>query len=348
MPGMFSLELGRAAYIIANDMCKIKPGESVLITVDSVTDFAPVEAIAQAAEALGAKVMVAWHSTPGGYGKVAEARMSESLKVAIPAADVWIEYNNQWLLYSTPWLKAMSNNKTRYLVFGSLDRSQITRCIANLDMDLQRQFQNKFTGIVANAAKMRITSPGGTDIYFENDPKRPVLNELCMAATPGAYFLIGQIGWAPIEHTINGTIVFDGSFSGGGEAELGILKYPVELTIKEGRIAEVKGKDEAKFIEKWLASFDDPQMYHLAHISCGFNPGAKLCGMCTEDERIWGATEWGIGFQGPMFEGGLGDAATHADGICLNSSIWIGDEKLTENGKVVHPALSPIARMLGK
>jgi leucyl aminopeptidase (aminopeptidase T) len=334
--------------MIANDMCKIKQGESVLITIDSITDFAPVEAIAQAAEALGAKVMVAWHSTPDGYGKVAESRMPESLKVAIPEADVWIEYNNQWLLYSTPWLEAMKNNKTRYLVFGSLDRSQITRCIANLDMGLQREFQNEFTKIVASAAKMRITSPGGTDIHFENDLKRPILNELCMADTPGAYFLIGQIGWAPIEHTINGTIVFDGSFSGGGEAELGILRNPIELTIEEGRIAKVEGADEAKLLEKWLASFGDPMMYHLAHISCGFNPGAKLCGMCTEDERIWGATEWGIGFQGPMFKGGLGDAATHGDGICLDSSIWVGDNQLTKNGKVVNPVLKPIAKALGK
>ena len=61
-----------------------------------------------------------------------------------------------------------------------------------------------------------------------------------------------------------------------------------------------------------------------------------------------GSTEWGIGYQGPMFEGGLGDASTHADGICLNSTIWIGDEKLTENGKVVHPELVSIARQMGK
>lgn len=348
MPFMYSLELGRAAYIIANDMCNIKPDESVLITVDSAADFAPAEAVAQAAEALGGKVMIAWHSTPSGYGKKAEARMSESLKVAIPSADVWIEFNNQWLLYSTPWLEAINNNKTRYLVFGSLDREQIKKCIADLDMNLQRQFQNIFTELISKASKMRITSPGGTDIYFNNDIKRPILNELCKATTPGAYFLIGQIGWAPIEETINGTIVFDGSFSGGGEADLGILKSPIKLTIKEGRITQIEGNKEANFVEKWLASFNDPKMYYLAHISCGFNPGARLCGMCTIDERIWGSTEWGIGFQGPMFKGKIGVASTHADGICLDSTIWIGDEKITENGKVVHPELVSIARAMGK
>lgn len=348
MFSMYSLELGKAAYLITNHMCKIKPGESVLITVDSVTDLAPVEAIAQAAEALGAKVMVAWHSTPSGYGKAADAAMPASLKAAIPAADVWIEYNNQWLLYSTPWLEALSNGKTRYLVFGALTREQITRLIAKVDLPLQRRFQKKFTDLVANARQMRITTPAGTDISFENDPARPVLNESCEADKPGAFFLIGQIGWAPIEETINGTIVYDGSFTGGGEAELGILKNPIRLTVERGRIVDVAGKAEARFVARWLASFNDPRMYNLAHISCGFNPGAKLSGNCAEDERVWGATVWGIGFQGPIFGGGFGDAPTHADGICLDSTILIGGEKVTDNGKVVHPELVTIAQQLGK
>lgn len=187
----------------------------------------------------------------------------------------------------------------------------------------------------------------GTDVTFQNDQSRPILNELD-AATPGAHFLIGQVGWAPIEHTINGTIVFDGSFSGGGEAELGILKNPIEITVKEGKIVDIIGKDEAKFVTRWLCELNDPMMYYIAHISYGFNPGAKLSGTCTEDERIWGATEWGIGYQGPMFKGNLGDAATHADGICLNSTVWLEDEKLTENGKVIHPELVQIAEKIKK
>jgi len=347
MPDMYSLELGKAGYVIAKDMCKIKPGESVLITVDSITDFTPAEAVAQAAEALGAKVMVAWHSTPAGYGKVADARMSESLKAAIPAADVWVEFNSQWLLYSSSWIEAMSNGKTRYLFLGGLDRVQVTRCIANLNLDLQGQFQYKVVELTRKAKKIRITTPGGTDISFENDKTRPILNELD-AATPGAHFLIGQMGWAPIENTINGKIVFDGSFSGGGEAELGILKNPVQLTIEAGKIVKIEGKEEAKFISRWMAELNDERMYNLAHISYGFNPGSKLSGLCTEDERVWGSTEWGIGYQGPMFGGALGDAATHADGICLNSTIWLEHEKLTENGKVVHPELVDIARQMGK
>jgi len=344
---MFELELGKAGYIVAQEMCRIKKGESVILTVDSVMDVKPVVDVAKAAEAAGGKVMVAWHTTPNGYGKVADPQLPESLKKAIPAADVWIEFNNQWLLYSTPWIEAMSNGRTRYLFLGGLDPERITRCIAKLDMDLQEKFQNKVVELTKKASKMRITTPAGTDVSFENVHERPITNEL-RADVPGPHFLVGQIGWAPREESINGVIVFDGSFSGGGEADLGILAHPIELAIKKGKIVEIKGQDEAKKISNWLKKLGDPNMYNLAHVCYGFNPGAILTGLCTEDERVWGSTEWGNGYQGPMFEGSLGDAVSHADGICLNSTVWVDDELLLKEGKVVHPELSEIAQAMGK
>ncbi|MCK5094450.1 MAG: leucyl aminopeptidase [Spirochaetes bacterium] len=347
MPEMFELELGKAGYVVVFEMCRIKKGESVIITVDSVMDFKPVLEVAKAAEAAGGKVLVAYHSTPSGYGKVADPQLPESLKKGIPAADVWIEFNNQWLLYSTPWIEAMSNGRTRYLFLGGLDPERITRCIAKLDMDLQEKFQNKVVELTHKAKKMRVTTPAGTDITFENVAERPITNEI-RADVPGPHFLVGQIGWAPKEESINGIIVFDGSFSGGGEADLGILAHPIELVIKQGRIVEVNGQEEAKILRNWLKKLDDPNMYNLAHICYGFNPGAVLTGLGTEDERVWGSTEWGNGYQGPMFEGSLGDAISHADGICLNSTVLLDDELLTKDGKVVHPELVEIAKAIGK
>ena len=71
MPKYMDMELAQAAYKLMHDMVKVKKkGESVLITIDSVSDFRVAEEIAKMSEALGAKVMVAWHSTPKGYGGV--------------------------------------------------------------------------------------------------------------------------------------------------------------------------------------------------------------------------------------------------------------------------------------
>ncbi|NLB51305.1 MAG: leucyl aminopeptidase [Clostridiaceae bacterium] len=347
MPTINDLELAKAAYIIVKDMVQVKAGESVLITIDSASEWRVAEETAKIAEILGAKVMVAWHSTPDGYGKVADPRLPDGLKAAIPETDAWIEFNKQWLLYSSPWEVAMANGRTRNLFLGGLDTDRVVRCIGQLDMEAQTAFQNKIVSMTQKARKMRVTTRAGTDISFENDPKRPITNELT-AETPGPHFLVGQIGWAPIEESIQGTIVYDGSFSGGGEADLGILDHPIALKIESGKIVDIEGQSEAMFVKKWLADMNDPRMYHLAHICYGFNPGAQLTGLCTEDERVWGSTEWGFGYQGPMFEGALGDAASHADGICMNSTVWMDGEMIMEDGVVLHPDLVPLAKACGK
>lgn len=344
MPAKQDLELGRTAYVIVNELCNVQPGEDVLITIDSVADFRPAEETAKAAVAVGARTMVAYTSTPRGYGRLADPMLPDSLRAAIPNTDVWIEFNNQWLLYSAGWQEAMSGSRVRYAFFGGMDTDQMVRCVGNINIKRQAAFQDQLVAMTFAAQKMRITTPAGTDVSFENGG-RPVTNEL-FAHTPGPHFLLGQIGWAPIEETINGTIVFDGSFSGGGDADLGILKNPIVLRVKEGVIKAVEGGEEAKKTRAWISGLNDPQMYRLAHVCYGFNPGARLCGLCTEDERVWGSTEWGMGYQGPMFKGKVGTAVSHADGICLHSSVWIDGKQITDEGRIVHPELAELATNL--
>jgi len=63
---------------------------------------------------------------------------------------------------------------------------------------------------------------------------------------------------------------------------------------------------------------------------------------------VWGTTEWGFGYQGPMFKGNMREAVSLADGICLNSSVWVDDTQILDRGKVVHPELVKLAQAMGK
>lgn len=348
MPSTLDLEIAVGAYKVVRDLLKIKKGESLLITIDSVGFWRIAEETAKAGEALGAKVMVAWHSTPPGYGKVGDPYLPDSLHAAIPNTDAWVEYNNQWLLYSSPWEKALTNpDRVRYLFLGGLNEDQFVRCVAKVNLDLQDEFQNTIIDLTKKARKMRITNSAGTDVTFENDPKRPVRSEL-WAHKPGATFLMGQMGWAPIETSVNGVIAFNGSFSGGGEADLGVLTEPIAFHVKNGTITDITGGEKGKFLNGWFKRLNDPLMYKVAHVCYGFNPGARLSGLCTEDERVWGSTEWGFGYQGPFFEGAGNNAITHVDGICLNSSVWCDEQQIMAEGKLVHPKLAELAVKMGK
>ena len=347
MPNTLDLELGAVAHKVIKDITAVKKGESVLITVDSAGSWAVAEELAKAAESLGAKVMVAYHSTPVGVGKVAEPYLPDSLKAAIPNTDVWLELNWQWLGYSTPYEQALvPPNRVRYMCLCGLDVERMVRFF-NVDLAAQDAFQKTVVELTRQARQMHITTPAGTDVRFENDPQRPVISEL-WCHTPGAHFPLGQIAWAPIEKSINGVIVFDGSFYAGGPADLPSLSEPIAFHVKEGVCVEITGGEEAKIARQWLESLGDPGMYHEAHICYGFNPGAQPSGICVEDERIWGVTEWGFGHQGIQFKAGGVSAVSHLDGICLNSSVWQDGEQVLDRGQVVHPELRELARKLGK
>lgn len=81
-------------------------------------------------------------------------------------------------------------------------------------------------------------------------------------------------------------------------------------------------------------------MFRMAHLCYGFNPGAKLTGNILEDERIWGCTEWGIGYYSKIDYPPVGiPAKSHTDGICLNSSVWIDGVQVMDKGTVVLPEL---------
>jgi len=109
---------------------------------------------------------------------------------------------------------------------------------------------------------------------------------------------------------------------------LGIVSEPVIYEVEKGRIKEIRGGKEVKIIKKWFEKLDDPNMYLAA--------------------RVWGCTEWGFGYQGPMYSGGKPRvAASHIDGICLACSVYCDDDAITRDGEVVHRDLVELSRVCG-
>lgn len=342
----YEYELGKAAKILCEDLFKLKPGETFVITADTESDKRVVDATARAAFACDAKPMVIYTASPLGVGKAADPMLPlESLTAALLKADAWVEFNKKWLLDSTPYRIAMKENKKlRHLNLAGMNVDLMVRNIGRVDYTNLEKFLNLVTKKTSSAKHMRITTPAGTDVEFNNEPGRKPLSELGYADIPGSYMMAGQIGWSPNFKSINGTIVFDGSLS----PIVGILKEPVRLTIKKGEIVKIEGGKEATEYEKWLKSFNHPQMLKLAHVCYGFNPGARLTGYSLEDERVWGGTEWGLGHVGARLVPGGISGPSHSDGTCLNSSVWLDGVQIMDKGQLLDPELKKLAEKLGK
>lgn len=349
MPQYYEYELGKAANKLVSEMLKLKPDETFVITADTESDPRVVDVTAAAAFTVGAKPMVVWTASPLGVAKAADPMLPvNALTALLKEADAWVEFNNKWLLYSTPYEKAMmENKKLRHLCLVGMNVDMMVRVIARVDLPTLEKFQDKLRAMTKAANRVRMVTPAGGDVEFDNDPKRPVYSDVGYADAPGSHMLGGQISWSPIFKSINGVIVFDGSVV----PPVGLVKEPVKLHVKEGKIEKIEGGEDATTFEGWLKSFNDPLMLRMAHVCYGVNPGAKLTGNILEDERVWGCTEWGIGYVDQTMTVNVDEAipaSSHTDGICLNTSVWLDEKQVFDKGRVVDPELIELAKKLGK
>ncbi len=341
---LYEFELTKAAKRLVEDMFQLQEGETLIITADTESDKNVVNATAACAHAIGAKPMVIWLPSPLGVGKAADPMLPiEALTGALCHADAWVEFNNQWLLYSTPFeIATEKNEKLRYLCLVGMNADMMVRTIGRVNQVALSRLLKTITQATSSSKTMRIKTPAGTDLSFDLEPTYQVVCDDGDASGPGIHMLGGQISVFPKFDSIEGKLVFDGSLS----PPCGLLQEPVHMVVEAGRVTSISGGRQATEFELWLKSFDDPNMFRLAHCSYGLNPGAKLTGDILEDERVWGCMEWGLGYVSPIDAPPGIDAKSHTDGICLNASVWLDDRLIIEEGEIVDPEMRELALKL--
>lgn len=333
--GYRSFELARAARKTVEEFLPVKPGENVVITVDSSGDERVVSAVAQAAYVAGAHpVVIAYETLP-------EASMEPPAPVAaaLKAADVWFEFSLQYLLYTNARREATSAG-CRHTSLEAMDVDMMVRTIGQVDYPVMEELGRRLRSLCMAAEVVHITDPNGTDLTCPIDKNPP--QYLPGSGKPGQGFskmLGGQSSFSALVEQTDGTIVFDGCI--WPPEEIGPLNAPVHLAINQGDIAEVVGGAEAHTFASWLARFENRIIRRIAHISFGFNPGvSRISGRILEDERVFGCLN--IGF-GPQRLG----SPSHTDGVILRPSIVADGVEIEREGVYVHPELVDLCRQLG-
>jgi leucyl aminopeptidase (aminopeptidase T) len=108
----------------------------------------------------------------------------------------------------------------------------------------------------------------------------------CIAHEPGGYATPPDIeaSIAPIEGSSEGFVVVDGSIAG-----FGLIREPVKLVVQEGKVTEISGGTEARWLKDTLEQAKHPNVYKIAELGIGLNPEAKLIGTILEDRRCSGS-----------------------------------------------------------
>lgn len=336
-----SMEVMKGAFTLVRDVMLAKEGETLVVTCDSSGDRRVAEAIAEAAYTVGTKPILLYYPTP----QLAFAsEMPSHMAAATASADIWIEISYATVMHSQTWRDAMGKG-CRYICLTGMDVSMLVNCIARVNYDLVIELGTVFQDILGKADKIEVRNASGTDLIAFNRGRKIRLSGGKATTKGNPIMMGGQVSWCPIEETINGTIVFDAAVF--PPTQLGILREPVRLEVKDGVVQSISGGREADIFRSWMESFNDPDMFRLAHYSLGFNPGVTApTGRIVEDERIFGCIEFGFGSQGKQIMGQCWSAASHTDGVTLAPTILLDDVAFEENGTYKNPRSVEICRKM--
>lgn len=254
LPQYLAFEQAYAVRKLVEEIALVRPGENVVITADTASDWRLVQATACAVYAAQAIPLVLWYATR----RPVQDEPPKSASLAVEGADVWIDYTVGYAFRTQAHQRALAAG-CRYLCFTGMDVDMAVRTIGRVDYDKLLQLGSALQRLVANADHVLITSPSGTELEMENGDCR-VLHSGKLADTPGESVMLGgQIGWLPAyEDSIQGRIVCDGAI--WPPEELGILNTSVELTVENGTVDQITGEEDARIFRRWMSGFNDPNM----------------------------------------------------------------------------------------
>ena len=335
------LEVARGAMQLVRDIMLTKPGETLVVNVDTATDMRVADAVIEAAYTIGASPVLIKHPMQ----KQAFTQPSAPVAAAVAEADVWIELAYSCIMHSDCFRAAMKRG-TRYTCLCGMDVEMLVNTLGNVDVDLVIEFGEYLCEVLRNTDEVIVRTENGTDLKAYNRG-RFIKHAGQKALIPGnSTMLCGQVSWCPVEETINGTLVFDGALF--PPAEICKLNDKVILKMEKGSAVSIEGGAQAQAFKAWMAAWNDPNMYRLAHYSIGFNPGVtRPTGRIVEDERVFGGIEFGFGTQVSTLGGACWNAAAHTDGTVLRPTLVFDGKVFEENGVYQDEKAREFCRKLG-
>lgn len=317
----------RAQYMLGNLMA-VKPGEEVLIVTDPQTDMRMVNALAGAANALGAEYGVFMMPI---RGKDKATIFPKTLEMAMEKCDVFIGM-------TTASGAAIYNNRLKELINEKRLR-EVSICLRNIDNFTRGGALADYEAVYADGVKLQeiwrgkkfahVTTPAGTDLYMEMNDMEPII-ECGIAREPGdaMAWSDGEVSLGPVIGTTHGKLVIDGPLCYYGHPSI-----PVELRVEEGRIVEVVGGDPniCREIKKQIEEIKDSD--NIAEIGIGLNPACLFNGDFEEEKKARGTCHIAMG--NGYYYGQPARSTVHIDMVMYNPTVTFDDTLIVKNGKLV-------------
>jgi len=307
----------KAAETIIKDCMNIKENESVLIITDSETRLIG-DALLEAAQKITSKTN--YIEIP--IGKSHGQEPPEETAELMPNYDVILMATAKSLSHTKARREANAKG-ARIASMPSITEEILKRAI-NISYNELKQTHDKLREKLMNSNKIRITTESGTDMTTSLTVTHGLQAGKLHSKGDFGNLPTGEVDSGVKAEETNGIIIVDASFS-----ELGKLKTPITLEVKEGNVISIEGNSEADKLKEILNKVGE-KAYKIAEFGIGTNPSATITGNPLEDEKVLGTVHFALG--NDLTYNGRNDVPIHLDGIITKPTIYVDDEKIMEKG----------------
>ena len=325
-----SLQMVKTVRKIVKDLVGVKAGEKVLIYTDTGQKLSIVELYAMEATALGAEVFIfimAPRRIQGGTVPDPLAVIFKEVDVVFELTTVFCKHHpSRWESQKKGVRWGGPPELTEEMLIGP----------AGLDLDFFA-FEPMMEAVRQEYAKtktIRFRSAAGTNLTGSKEG-REARALTGIALKPGSH--MGgpdlEISTAPVEGTVNGTIIIDTWI-----VDIGVLKEPVKIRIKDGMAVDIQGGEEAERLKEMLEVVGDPMAFAVAEMAFALNPLCRLDligprrGTC-EVEGMYGSAH--IAFGHSPWPGSSLKAPCHIDCLFRKATVELDGKAIMKGGELI-------------
>ncbi len=306
--------------IIWKQCMGLKSGERALVvTDDNMLEMGT--ALYQKALELGANAVL----TVMPVSEVSGTEPPETVAAAMLAADVIVCPTTESITHTNARINAVKQG-SRIATMPGITQEMFCKGPITADYNEVERITRIYTQLLSKASVCRIVTGGVHELTMSLTGRTGV-------PSTGVYREPGQAGnlpsgeayIAPLEDGANGTFCVNGSVVGAG-----LLEEPILLTIQNGVITGISGKQK-EAVEKAIPH--NTLSRTVGELGIGTNPMAKVTGIILEDEKVYGSVHVAFGTNTSF--GGVLKASSHIDCVTLCPDVYLDDRLVVQNGKLL-------------
>ena len=239
-----------------------------------------------------------------------------------------INFRIKWLF------KIEEDKKARCGHMPGITEAMMTEGPMNIDYKKMRETAFVLITALDKADHLHVTSKAGTDLTIGIN-QRIFIDDVLVKPGGMCNLPCGEIYCAPEETKADGIVVFDASIG-----DIGILKSPLIVHLKKGKITRFESKDHALVKRITELSSVDKDAMRIGELGIGINSGARITGNMLEDEKAINTAHIAFGNNEDFPGGGKNCSKIHRDYLLHRPTIQIFDKNksrgfLMKGGKFV-------------